>query len=148
MKVTIGAGQTLAFVGQSGCGKSTSVQLLERFYDPDEGEVVSLDVNICFISRNLHSYYYKMTQKNKVMKKCVYLFQLIDGRPTKNTNVAFLRSKIGIVSQEPVLFAGSVYDNIVYGDQTRKISPEEVERAARLANMHEFVMSMKDVSFT
>ena len=72
---------------------------------------------------------------------------MIDGHSTKNTSVAFLRSKIGIVSQEPVLFAGSVYDNIVYGDQTRKISPEEVERAARLANMHEFVMSMKDVSF-
>jgi len=108
MNVTIEPGQTLAFVGQSGCGKSTSVQLLERFYDPDEGVV------------------------------------LIDGRPTKKTNVSFLRSKIGIVSQEPVLFAGTVYDNIIYGDQTRKISDHEVERAAKLANMHEFVMSMKD----
>ena len=38
--MSIGSGETLALVGQSGCGKSTSVQLLERFYDPDEGEVV------------------------------------------------------------------------------------------------------------
>merc|ERR1719457_163968 len=97
--VTVKSGQTLALVGQSGCGKSTSVQLLERFYDPDEGSV------------------------------------LIDGHETTKTNVTFLRSKIGIVSQEPVLFGGSVFDNIVYGDQTRKISKAEVEEAARLANM-------------
>lgn len=40
-----------------------------------------------------------------------------------------------------------MFDNIVYGDQTRKISKAEVEEAARLANMHEFVMSLKDVSY-
>ncbi|XP_056145780.1 bile salt export pump [Lampris incognitus] len=40
LTVTVTPGQTLAFVGSSGCGKSTSVQLLERFYDPDEGEVL------------------------------------------------------------------------------------------------------------
>lgn len=38
--VSVKPGQTLAFVGSSGCGKSTSVQLLERFYDPVEGQVV------------------------------------------------------------------------------------------------------------
>lgn len=42
--MTVKSGQTLALVGQSGCGKSTSVQLLERFYDPDEGSVVSRNV--------------------------------------------------------------------------------------------------------
>src|SRR4029434_10310826 len=40
--VSVKPGQTLAFVGSSGCGKSTSIQLLERFYDPDHGRVVRL----------------------------------------------------------------------------------------------------------
>lgn len=40
LSVSVKPGETLAFVGSSGCGKSTSVQLLERFYDPDEGKVV------------------------------------------------------------------------------------------------------------
>lgn len=41
LSISVSPGQTLAFVGSSGCGKSTSVQLLERFYDPDQGKVVS-----------------------------------------------------------------------------------------------------------
>ena len=48
--VSVKPGQTLAFVGCSGCGKSTSVQLLERFYDPDEGRVVSPQSRPNFIS--------------------------------------------------------------------------------------------------
>lgn len=40
LTVSVKPGETLAFVGSSGCGKSTSVQLLERFYDPDQGKVV------------------------------------------------------------------------------------------------------------
>uniref|UniRef100_UPI0037E85483 bile salt export pump n=1 Tax=Semicossyphus pulcher TaxID=241346 RepID=UPI0037E85483 len=52
--VSVKPGQTLAFVGSSGCGKSTSVQLLERFYDPDEGRVLidgwpSQTVNVPFL---------------------------------------------------------------------------------------------------
>lgn len=42
LNVSVKPGQTLAFVGSSGCGKSTSVQLLERFYDPDHGRVVRI----------------------------------------------------------------------------------------------------------
>ena len=41
MKFTASAGHTVALVGSSGCGKSTSVQLLQRFYDPATGQVVS-----------------------------------------------------------------------------------------------------------
>ena len=48
LNVSIGSGETLALVGQSGCGKSTSVQLLERFYDPDEGQVVSVNIILKF----------------------------------------------------------------------------------------------------
>ena len=71
--------------------------------------------------------------------------QEIDGHNTKETNVGFLRSKIGIVSQEPVLFGGTVYDNIIYGDNSREVPRADVERAAKLANMHEFILALKDV---
>ncbi|XP_032384811.1 bile salt export pump [Etheostoma spectabile] len=106
--VSVKAGQTLAFVGSSGCGKSTSVQLLERFYDPDEGKV------------------------------------LIDGRPSCTVNVPFLRSQIGIVSQEPVLFDCSIAENIQYGDSTCSVSMEEIFEAAKKANLHDFVMTLPD----
>ncbi|XP_077175914.1 bile salt export pump isoform X1 [Paroedura picta] len=108
LSVSVKPGQTLAFVGSSGCGKSTSVQLLERFYDPDEGKV------------------------------------LIDGHDSRNVNVHFLRSKIGIVSQEPVLFDCSIADNIRYGDNTRDISMDKVIAAAEKAQLHDFVMSLPD----
>ncbi|XP_075687226.1 bile salt export pump-like isoform X1 [Rhinoderma darwinii] len=108
LSVKVKSGQTLAFVGSSGCGKSTSVQLLERFYDPDEGKV------------------------------------FVDGHATSNINISFLRSKIGIVSQEPVLFEGSIADNIKYGDNSRDVSLEEVITAAKKAHLHEFVMALPD----
>ncbi|XP_036965462.1 bile salt export pump isoform X1 [Acanthopagrus latus] len=104
--VSVKPGQTLAFVGSSGCGKSTSVQLLERFYDPDEGRV------------------------------------LIDGRPSHRVNVPFLRSQIGIVSQEPVLFDCSIAENIQYGVNTRSVSMEEIVEAAKKAYLHDFVMTL------
>lgn len=47
LNVSVKPGQTLAFVGSSGCGKSTSVQLLERFYDPDHGRVVRKSSGFC-----------------------------------------------------------------------------------------------------
>ncbi|XP_061547459.1 bile salt export pump [Phycodurus eques] len=106
--VSVKPGETLAFVGSSGCGKSTSVQLLERFYDPDEGKV------------------------------------LIDGRPSQSVNVPFLRSQIGIVSQEPVLFDCSIAENIQYGDNTRSVSREEIVEAAKKAYLHDFVMALPD----
>lgn len=108
LNVSVKPGQTLAFVGSSGCGKSTSVQLLERFYDPDKGKVV------------------------------------IDGRTSKNINVSFLRSKIGIVSQEPVLFDCSIADNIKYGDNSKKLTMDQVMEAAKKAQLHEFVMGLPD----
>lgn len=49
LTVAVKPGQTLAFVGSSGCGKSTSVQLLERFYDPEKGSVVSKENMICVL---------------------------------------------------------------------------------------------------
>ncbi|XP_056156884.1 bile salt export pump-like [Lampris incognitus] len=108
LNVSVKPGQTLAFVGSSGCGKSTSVQLLERFYDPDRGKV------------------------------------LIDGHNSTRVNVPFLRSKIGIVSQEPILFDCSIADNIKYGDNTREISMSDVISAAKKAQLHDFVMALPE----
>ncbi|XP_066503109.1 bile salt export pump-like [Hoplias malabaricus] len=106
LSVSVRPGQTLAFVGSSGCGKSTSVQLLERFYDPDFGKV------------------------------------LIDGRESTRINVPFLRSKIGIVSQEPILFDCSIAENIRYGDNQKELSMNDVIAAAKKAQLHDFVMSL------
>uniref|UniRef100_A0A8B9KLI3 Bile salt export pump n=1 Tax=Astyanax mexicanus TaxID=7994 RepID=A0A8B9KLI3_ASTMX len=108
LTVSVKPGQTLAFVGSSGCGKSTSVQLLERFYDPDFGKV------------------------------------LIDGRESSRINVQFLRSKIGIVSQEPILFDCSILENIRYGDNKRVLSMDDVISASKKAQLHDFVMSLPE----
>ncbi|KAJ8003456.1 hypothetical protein DPEC_G00148510 [Dallia pectoralis] len=108
LNVCVRPGQTLAFVGSSGCGKSTSIQLLERFYDPDQGRLI------------------------------------IDGRESSQVNVAFLRSKIGIVSQEPILFDCSIEDNIKYGDNQREVSMDEVVSASRKAQLHDFVTKLPE----
>ena len=57
-------------------------------------------------------------------------------------NVPWLRNKLGLVSQEPVLFNRTIADNIRYGDNTRDVSMEEVIEAARKANIHSFVSSL------
>ncbi|XP_063067575.1 bile salt export pump [Engraulis encrasicolus] len=108
LTVSVRPGQTLAFVGSSGCGKSTSIQLLERFYDPDHGIV------------------------------------LVDGHDSTKVNVAFLRSKIGIVSQEPILFDCSIAENIRYGDHNRDISMNDIIAASRKAQLHDFVMNLPE----
>ena len=99
---TILPGQSAAFVGYSGCGKSTIIQLLERYYDVNagDGEILIDDVNI------------------------------------KDYNLLELREKIGLVSQEPVLFKRSVYENILYGNLTA--NKEEVLQAAQRAHIEKF----------
>ena len=69
----------------------------------------------------------------------------MDSKELRELNVKWLRSKIGLVSQEPVLFDGSIADNIRYGDLSREISDEEVEAAATAANIHDFIMSQPKV---
>ncbi|KAK3245288.1 hypothetical protein CYMTET_45132, partial [Cymbomonas tetramitiformis] len=95
------AGKTVALVGQSGCGKSTSIQLIQRFYDPQSGSVTLDDVDLLSI------------------------------------NVKWLRSQIGLVGQEPVLFAGSVTENVTYGKMDA--TQEDVVNACKQANAHAFV---------
>ena len=93
-------GQSVGLVGYSGCGKSTIIQLIERFYDVENGEVLIDDINI------------------------------------KNYNLYLLRKKIGLVSQEPVLFKRSIYENILYGrlDANRN----EVYEAAKAAVIEKY----------
>uniref|UniRef100_K3WTE2 Uncharacterized protein n=1 Tax=Globisporangium ultimum (strain ATCC 200006 / CBS 805.95 / DAOM BR144) TaxID=431595 RepID=K3WTE2_GLOUD len=104
--VKIESGQTVAFVGASGGGKSTLIGLLERFYDPTSGTI------------------------------------LLDGRDIKTLNVRWLRSQIGMVSQEPVLFANTIANNIAAGGEN--ITREQVIAAAKLANAHTFIMSLPE----
>uniref|UniRef100_A0A3Q1EZA8 Transporter associated with antigen processing, subunit type a n=1 Tax=Acanthochromis polyacanthus TaxID=80966 RepID=A0A3Q1EZA8_9TELE len=86
-------GQMIALVGSSGEGKSTCVSLLERFYEPQDGEI------------------------------------LLDGIPLESYDHSFLHKKIAVVSQEPVLFSGSIKDNIAYG--LPDCSLDEIQEAAQ-----------------
>ncbi|KAJ1101116.1 hypothetical protein NDU88_006189, partial [Pleurodeles waltl] len=108
LNIRVKKGQTLALVGTSGCGKSTTIQLLQRFYDPIDGHV------------------------------------LADGIDTKSLNLQWFRSQLGIVSQEPVLFDCSIAENIQYGDNSRIVSEEEIEEAAKAANIHNFIETLPE----
>ena len=56
----------------------------------------------------------------------------------RGLNLPFVRSKLGIVSQEPILFNCSIADNIKYGDNSRNVTMEEVIEAAKKSNIHNF----------
>ena len=70
----------------------------------------------------------------------------MDGRNLKELNVKWLRSQIGVVSQEPVLFDASIADNIRYGSLFRQVTEEEVIEAAKAANIHSFIETLPQVS--
>jgi ABC-type multidrug transport system fused ATPase/permease subunit len=75
-----------------------------------------------------------------------FYLQLVDGKKVKELNVQWLRAQLGIVSQEPILFDCSIGENIAYGDNSRVVSQDEIVRAAREANIHNFIESLPDVS--
>ncbi|XP_071713905.1 ABC transporter B family member 21-like isoform X2 [Rutidosis leptorrhynchoides] len=97
----IPSGSTTALVGESGSGKSTVISLIERFYDPQAGEI------------------------------------LIDNINLKEFQLRWIRGKIGLVSQEPVLFTSSIKDNIMYGKDNA--SMDEIRVAVELANAARFI---------
>jgi len=72
---------------------------------------------------------------------------LLDGYDIRTLSLPWLRSQLGFVQQEPVLFNLSIRDNIAYGDNSRDVSQEEIEQAARKANVHDFIISLPDVKF-
>ncbi|XP_034839685.1 multidrug resistance protein homolog 49-like isoform X2 [Maniola hyperantus] len=99
--IHIKAGECVALVGSSGCGKSTILQLLQRLYDPLHGTVK------------------------------------LDGRSLKNLNLGWLRSSLGVVGQEPVLFRGTIHENIAIGSP--EATREDVQRVADMAYAHDFI---------
>src|SRR5690625_3880508 len=98
------SGETVAFVGPSGAGKTTICSLIPRFYDVNKGAIT------------------------------------IDGINIRNMTMRSLRKNIGIVQQDVFLFTGTLRENIAYGklDATN----EEIEHAAKLAHMEEFITTL------
>jgi len=99
-------GETVAFIGSTGSGKSTVINLVPRFYDATDGEV------------------------------------LVDGVNVKEYTQRELRNKIGYVSQKAILFAGTVRDNVAFGDCGRNVNNNIVE-AVYTAQAAEFVEKME-----
>lgn len=66
----------------------------------------------------------------------------VDGHDVKDYNLHWLRSQIGLVGQEPILFDASIGDNIRYGANFREVSDEEIIQAAKSANIHNFISSL------
>ena len=69
----------------------------------------------------------------------------LDGSDLRDLNIRWLRSQVGLVSQEPVLFDTSIADNIRYGANFREVSDDEVVEAAKAANIHSFIESLPQV---
>jgi ATP-binding cassette subfamily B (MDR/TAP) protein 1 len=109
LELKIKPGQTVAFVGASGSGKSTSIQLLQRFYDPIDGQV------------------------------------LLDGHDLRKLDISWLRSQMGVVSQEPVLFNMSIRQNLMLGvPEGVTVTEEDLKRACTEANCHSFISKLPD----
>ncbi len=106
INLRVPAGTSLAVVGATGSGKTTLINLLGRFYDPNVGQV------------------------------------LIDGCDVRQYELAELRHQIGYVSQDNLLFSSSIADNIAFGRPDA--SQAEIERAAQLAQAHEFIVKLPE----
>ena len=102
INLTVPKGKTIALVGQSGSGKSTLVDLIPRYHDVNEGEV------------------------------------LIDGKNIKTVRISELRTLIGNVNQEAILFNDTFYNNITFGVENATM--DQVIEAAKIANAHDFIM--------
>ncbi|MGO9343171.1 MAG: ABC transporter ATP-binding protein [Acidimicrobiales bacterium] len=106
VNLRIAKGETVAFVGQTGAGKSTMAKLVTRFYDPTEGRV------------------------------------LIDGYDITKVKVDSLRRQLGVVPQEPFLFAGSLRYNIAFA--CPDATDDELWEAIREVGLTEVVERMPD----
>jgi len=96
-------GKTIALVGPSGGGKSTLMDLIPRFIEPQSGAIY------------------------------------FDGKDIQHITMDSLRSQIGFVNQESILFNDTIFNNIAFGKPNA--TQEEVEIAAKIANAHEFILN-------
>jgi ATP-binding cassette, subfamily B, bacterial len=104
VNLRIAAGESVAFVGQTGAGKSTMAKLITRFYDPTEGRI------------------------------------LIDGHDLRQVTVDSLRRQLGVVPQEPFLFAGSLRYNIAFA--CPDASDEQISEAVQAVGLADVVQRM------
>ncbi|MCR8558589.1 ABC transporter ATP-binding protein/permease [Mucilaginibacter sp. BJC16-A38] len=102
INLTIPKGKTVALVGPSGGGKSTLIDLIPHFTEPQSGEVC------------------------------------IDGNNINDLTAHSLRSLLGVVNQESILFNDSIFNNIAFGKSN--VTMEEVVAAAKIANAHNFII--------
>lgn len=103
----VNKGETIAFIGSTGSGKSTLINLIPRLYDVTSGEV------------------------------------LVDNKNVKEYKLSTLNNKIGYISQKPIMFNGSVKDNISYGDNGRgKPTNAKIKEAIGVAQAEDFVNKM------
>lgn len=105
INLTVPFGQTLAIVGGNGCGKSTLMNLLARFYDPQQGQV------------------------------------LLDGKDIRRMNPKRLRRQIAWVTQQSVLFRGTVWENIAYG--SKMATDSDIQWAADIARVTDFLPKLQ-----
>ncbi|PAZ10000.1 ABC transporter ATP-binding protein [Streptomyces sp. SA15] len=106
VSLEIRAGETVAFVGPTGAGKSTLAKLVTRFYDPTSGRI------------------------------------LIDGRDLRDVRIDSLRRQLGVVPQEPFLFAGPLRDNLRFA--APDASEERVREALRVVGLVDVVERLPD----
>ncbi|RDA85047.1 hypothetical protein CP532_4591 [Ophiocordyceps camponoti-leonardi (nom. inval.)] len=104
--LSVPPGSMVALVGASGCGKSTIIALLERFYDPTSGTV------------------------------------RLDGHDARSQGRQRLRRDVALVQQEPVLYQGSVRDNVSMGSPSSSLDTKVIEAACRAANAWDFIASL------
>lgn len=106
LDLVIKPNKVTALVGASGCGKSSCIGLIQRWYDPLEGSVK------------------------------------LDGMDLREYNIQWLRKVVGIVGQEPVLFSGTIAENI--GQAIEDATLDDIEAAAKSANAHNFITQFPD----